>query len=324
MKAVLCKSLDGPDALETGALPDPEPGNGEVAIRVSAVSLNFFDTLIVRGKYQTKPNLPFSPGGEVSGTVTRLGPGAEGLSIGQRVLAYTGYNGCREEAVIAAKNAIPLPEGISDEAAATIPVAYGTALHGLEDRGHVRPGQTVLVLGATGGAGLAAVEVSVCLGAEVVAAGSSDEKLRVCADRGASQLLNLGTVDLKDAVHALNGGKGPDVIYDCIGGPYAEPALRSIAWGGRYLVVGFAAGEIPKIPLNLVLLKGCELVGVFWGRHAGLNPARFRDQMARLISWCVEGKIRPHIDHVLPLDKTAEALRMIENRHIKGKVVIKP
>jgi NADPH:quinone reductase len=324
MKAVLCKSLDGPGALEIGVLPEALPAEGEVAIKVSAISLNFFDTLIVRGKYQTKPELPFSPGGEVSGTVMRLGPGVDGLTIGQRVLAYTGYNGCREEAAVAAKNAIPLPEGIADEAAAAIPVAYGTALHGLEDRGHVSPGQTVLVLGATGGAGLAAVEVAVCLGAEVVAAGSSDEKLKVCADHGARQLLNLTSVDVKDAVRALKGGKGPDVIYDCIGGPYAEPALRSLAWGGRYLVVGFAAGEIPRIPLNLVLLKGCELVGVFWGRHAALDPARFRDQMARLIGWCAEGKIRPHIDHVLPLEKTAEALRMIENRQIKGKVIIKP
>ncbi len=324
MKAVLCKSLEGPDALKIGDLPPREPGPGEVAIRVSAVALNFFDTLIVRGKYQTKPELPFSPGGELAGTITRLGVRVEGLSVGQRVLAYIGYNGCREEAIAPAERVIALPDGISDEAAASLPIAYGTALHGLEDRGHVRAGQTVLVLGATGGAGLAAVEVGACLGAEVVAAGTSDEKLKVCAEHGAAHLLNLTGADVKEAVRALSGGNGPDVIYDCIGGPYAEPALRGIAWDGRYLVVGFAAGGIPKIPLNLVLLKGCEIAGVFWGKHVALDLARFRNQMTRLVQWCVEGKIRPHIDRVFPMEETAGALRAMEAREIKGKVIVKP
>ena len=324
MKAVLCKSLDGPDALEVGDLPSPEPGQGEVAIRVSAVALNFFDTLITRGKYQTKPELPFSPGGELAGTVARIGPGVEGLSAGKRVLAYIGYDGCREEVIAPARKVIPLPDGISDEAAASIPIAYGTALHGLEDRGHLWPGQTVLVLGATGGAGLAAVEVAHCLSAEVVAAGTSDEKLKICAEHGAGKLMNLTGIDVKDAVRALNGGHGPDVIYDCIGGPYAEPALRGIAWGGRYLVIGFAAGDIPKIPLNLVLLKGCEITGVFWGKHVATNLPGFRDQMTRLIQWCVEGKIKPHIDKVFPFDQTADALRAMEARQIKGKVIVKP
>lgn len=324
MKAVLCKSLDGPGSLEIGELTPAEPGPGEVSIRVAAVALNFFDTLIVRGKYQTKPELPFSPGGEIAGTVLRLGAGVEGLAAGQRVLAYIGCNGCREEAVTPANRVIALPDGIADEVAASIPIAYGTALHGLEDRGHLRPGKTVLVLGATGGAGLAAVEVAACLGAEAVAAGTSDEKLQVCAGRGARHLLNLTGADVKEAVRALNGGRGPDVIYDCIGGPYAEPALRGIAWGGRYLVVGFAAGEIPKIPLNLVLLKGCEIAGVFWGRHVALNVSGFREQMARLVQWCAEGKIRPHIDRVFPLAETANALLAMEARQIKGKVVVKP
>jgi NADPH:quinone reductase len=324
MKAVLCKSLDGPDALELGEVPREAPGEGEIAIRVCAVSLNFFDTLMVRGKYQNRPALPFSPGGEVAGTIASIGRGVEGLAVGQRVLAYIGFNGCREEVLASAVDAIPLPEGISDEAAAAIPIAYGTALHGLEDRGHVRPGQTVLILGATGGAGLAAVEVAACLGAKAVAAGSSDEKLKLCAGRGAKELLNITNDGFKEAVRSLNGGQGPEVIYDCIGGPYAEPALRSIAWGGRYLVVGFAAGEIPKIPLNLLLLKGCEIAGVFWGRHARLDRGAFREKMARLVNWCAEGAIHPHIDHVLPLEKTADALRMIENRQIKGKVIVKP
>jgi NADPH:quinone reductase len=301
MKAVLCKSLDGPDALETGELPGPVPGPGEVVIRVSACALNFFDTLIVRGKYQTKPALPFSPGGEVAGRVARVGSGVEGLSVGQRVAAYPGFNGCREEIVAPAGSVIALPEGIPDEVAAAVPV-----------------------LGATGGAGLAAVEVAMRLGANAVAAGTSDEKLKICSARGAKQVLNLTAGDVKGAIRSLNGGKGPDLIYDCIGGPYAEPALRSIAWGGRYLVVGFAAGEIPKIPLNLVLLKGCELVGVFWGRHAREDPVPFRKQLARLMDWCAKGEIRPHIDHVFPLEKTGEAIKLIEERKIKGKIVIKP
>ncbi len=324
MKAVLCKSLDGPDALETGELPAPIPGVGEGVIRVSAVSLNFFDTLMLRGKYQNRPELPFSPGGEVAGTVARTAPGTRGLSAGQRVLAYTGFNGCREEVLVPVQAAIPLPEAITDEAAAAIPITYGTALHGLEDRGRVKAGETVLILGATGGAGLAAVEVAVRLGAIVVAAGTSDEKLKVCAERGAKQLINLTGSDIKAAVRSLNGGNGADVIYDCIGGPYAEPALRGMEWGGRYLVIGFAAGEIPKIPLNLVMLKGCELIGVFWGRHVKLNPGAFVNQMARLVDWCAKGEIRPHIDHVFPLEKTAEAIRMLENRQIKGKVIVKP
>jgi NADPH:quinone reductase len=324
MKAVLCKSLNGPDALEVADVPAPVPGDGEAVIDVSAASLNFFDMLMLRGKYQNRPDLPFSPGGEVAGRIARVGPSVEGLVPGQRVLAYTGYNGCREEAAVQAKSAIPLPDGVPDEAAAAIPITYGTALHGLQDRGQVKSGETVLVLGATGGAGIAAIEIAVKLGAKAVAAGSSDEKLKVCAERGAGQLLNLTGIDVKEAVRSLNGGNGPDVVYDCIGGQYTEPAVRGINWGGRYLVIGFAAGEIPKIPLNLVLLKGCDIVGVFWGRHVSLNPLVFKKQMETLVEWCAKGEIRPHIDHVFPLEQTAEAIRMMENRQIKGKVVIKP
>ncbi len=324
MKAVLCKSLDGPVALEVCELPAPIPGEGEVAIRVTAVSLNFFDSLMLHGKYQNRPELPFSPGGEVAGTVAGIGPGVEGIAVGQRVLAYIGYNGCREEELAPAGAVVPLPDGIADEAAAAIPIAYGTALHGLEDRGRLKAGETVLILGATGGAGLAAVEIALRLGATVVAAGTSNEKLKLCVERGAHQFLNLTGIDVKEAVRGLNGGNGPDVIFDCIGGPYAEPALRGMDWAGRYLVIGFAAGEIPKIALNLVMLKGCELIGVFWGRHVKRNPCVFADQMARLVDWCAKGEIRPHIDHVFPLEKTAEAIRMIELRQIKGKVVIKP
>jgi NADPH2:quinone reductase len=324
MKAVLCKSLEGPDALEMADLPDAIPGPGEVAIQVTAVALNFFDTLITRGKYQTKPALPFSPGGEVVGRVIATGPGVEDFAEGERVLAYVGYGGCREQAIAPAARTVVVPDGIADEEAASIPIAYGTALHGLEDRGQVREGDAVLVLGATGGAGLAAVEVAAALGAEVIAAGTSDEKLKLCADRGAAHLLNLNGADVKEAVRALRGGKGPDVIYDCIGGPYAEPALRGIAWGGRYLVIGFAAGDIPKIPLNLVLLKGCDVRGVLFGRHIDTDPAAFCVQMGKLLDWCAEGKIRPHIDRIFSLDETKDAIKALDARTIKGKFVVKP
>lgn len=324
MKALLCKSLDGPDALVIEDIAEAEPGPGQVSIRVSAVALNFFDTLIIRGKYQHRPELPFSPGGEVAGTILATGPGVEAFSPGQKVIAYIGSNGCREQVVAPVDEVIALPEGIPDEAAASIPIAYGTALHGLEDRGHLKTGEMLLVLGATGGAGLAGVEVGIRMGARVIAAGTSDEKLKICAERGAHELLNLTSANLRDELQKITGGKGVNVIFDCIGGPYAEPALRSIAWGGRYLVVGFAAGEIPKIPLNLLLLKGCAVIGVFWGRHAKLEPQAFRDQMKRLLDWCAKELLRPHIDHVFPLEQTAQALRMMESRQIKGKVVIKP
>lgn len=324
MKAVLCKSLDGPDALTLDDLPDPCADAGEVVIAVSAVSLNFFDTLVTRGKYQIRPSLPFSPGGEVTGRVLETGAGVEAIKVGERVLAYVRMNGCREKIVANAVNVVPLPENVSDEMAASLPIAYGTALHGLADRGRLKAGETLVVLGATGGTGLAAVEIGKAMGAHVIAAGTSDEKLRICAERGADSLLNLTTGNLKENIQQLTGGAGADVIYDALGGPYAEPSVRAMAWGGRYLVIGFAAGDIPKIPLNLLLLKGCELVGVFWGRHVEQDEGVFQEQMARLVTWCAEGKIRPHIDHVFPLEKTAEALRLMDARQIKGKIIIKP
>jgi NADPH2:quinone reductase len=305
-------------------LPSPEPGVGEVSIRVTAVALNFFDTLITRGKYQHKPPLPFSPGGEIAGVVTAVGDGVEGLRPGERVFAYVRWNGCREAIAVPAAGVTPLPDSVPDEAGAAIPITYGTALHGLEARGRLRPGETVLVLGATGGAGLAAVEIAQLLGARVIAAGSSKDKLQLCASAGAFGLLDVSVPNWRKALRDMAGGHGVDVVYDCLGGPYAEPALRAIGWGGRYLVIGFAAGEIPKIPLNLVLLKGCELTGVFWGRHVDLEPQAFRAEMTQLAAFVAEGRLRPHIDCVLPLHRTAEGLRLIEARKIKGKVVVKP
>jgi NADPH2:quinone reductase len=268
--------------------------------------------------------LPFSPGGEVAGTVAALGSGVAGFFPGQRVLAYLGWNGCREFALAPADRIIALADGVTDEAAAALPIAYGTALHGLVGRAGLKSGETLLVLGATGGTGLAAVEIGARFGAKVIAAGTSDEKLKICAERGASHLLNLASPNLKETLANLTGGKGVDVVYDPIGGPYAEPALRAMAWEGRYLVVGFAAGEIPKIPLNLVLLKGCEIAGVFWGRHVDLAPSVFRDEMRSLVEWCAKGELHPHIDRVFSLEETAQALQMMEDRQIKGKVIVKP
>ncbi len=323
MKALLCKTLDGPDALVIEDIDAPVAKSGEVVVHVSAVALNFFDTLITRGKYQQKPPLPFSPGGEVAGVIASLGAGVDGLAVGQRVLAYVGYNGCREEIAVPAAAVIPLPDGVSDEAAAALPIAYGTALHALQDRARVKAGETVLVLGATGGTGLAAVEIAVEMGARVIAAGTSDEKLKVCTERGAHHVLNLKGIDLRAALKDLSREKGVDVIYDCIGDVYAEPALRSMAWGGRYLVIGFAAGDIPKIPLNLVLLKGCEVVGVFWGQHVQRDPQAFRGQMAQLLDWCARGAVRPHIDETFVLNEVPEALRLLEARQIKGKAIVR-
>jgi NADPH2:quinone reductase len=324
MRAVLCKSLDGPDALEVAEIARPEPRPGEILIAVRAVALNFFDTLIIRGKYQFQPGLPFSPGGEVAGTVAELGEGVTGFAPGQRVMAYVQWDGAREFVSVPAESAVALPDGVDDETAAGLTITYGTAMHGLVDRGRLRPGETVVVLGATGGAGLAAVEIAHLLGATVIAAGTSDEKLALCRDHGADELLNLAAADdLKQAIRDLTGGQGADIVYDCIGGPYAEPAVRATAWEGRYLVIGFAAGDIPRIPLNLLLLKGCEMIGVFFSRFAARNPAQCRGHLLRVLDWCREGRLRPHVDQVFPLEQTADALRALEARKIKGKVVIR-
>jgi NADPH:quinone reductase len=324
MKAILCKTLGGPESLTLDDIPVPEPRSGEALIRVKAAALNFLDTLILRGKYQFKPELPFSPGSEIAGVVERLGPDAAGPAPGTRVMGYARFNGCREYAVLPAKALLPIPDSVSDEAASGLTITYGTAIHGLKDRGRLRASETLAVLGASGGAGLAAVEIGKAFGARVIACASSAEKLAVCKDHGADELINYDSGDLKEALRALSGGAGPDVIYDCVGDRYAEPALRSIAWGGRYLVVGFAAGEIPRIPLNLLLLKGCDMAGVFFGRFAELEPEAHARNMRQVLDWCADGTLRPHIGQVFPLEETAEAVRLLESRKAVGKIVVKP
>jgi NADPH2:quinone reductase len=324
MRAVQFSEFGGPEKLGIVEVPDPTPGEGEVLIRVAAVGLNFFDTLVLRNRYQVTPTLPHSPGGEVAGMIEALGPGVKGFAPGQRVMAFIRGNGTREKILTEAENAIPIPKGVSDEVAAGIPVTYGTALHGLKDRGQLRPGETVAVLGAAGGAGLAAVEIAKLMGGRVIAVASSSDKLAIAKTRGAEEGINYQDEDLKGRLKGVTGGKGVDVLYDCVGGPYAEPALRAMAWEGRYLVVGFAAGDIPRFPLNLIMLKGCAVIGVSWSAFVARNPERHRANMVELLDWAQEGKIVPHIHGTFPLAETADALRLIEGRKVTGKVIINP
>ncbi len=324
MKAILCHAPCEPEELVLADIPEPEPDAGEALIRVRACALNFFDTLIIRGKYQWKPEPPFSPGGEVAGVIERLGPGVRGLEAGQRVMAHLRWNGCREKVVARAGTVAPVPDSVSDEVASGLSITYGTAMHGLKDRGRVAAGETVAVLGASGGAGLAAVEIAKALGARVIALASSPEKLDVCRRHGADTLIDYSAGDLRDLLKEATGGRGVDVVYDCVGGAQSERALRALAWDGRFLVVGFASGEIPAIPLNLPLLKGCAIVGVMFGRFAEAFPDAHRKNMLDVLRWCTEGWLKPHVGHVFALADTADALRMIDARKAVGKIVVRP
>lgn len=322
MKAALCKRLDGPEAVVIEDIAVSEPAPGEVRIEVRAAALNFFDTLITRGRYQTKPALPFSPSGEVAGVVDAVGPGVEGFSPGQRVAAYLGYGGARERVVARAERVIPVPDSVSDEQAAGISVTYGTAIHALKDRARLQPGETIAVLGASGGAGLAAVEIARLMGGHVIAAASSPDKLAVCRAHGAEETVDYSSTDLKEALRGLTDGKGVDVVYDCVGGAYAEPAIRATAWQGRFLVVGFAAGHIPKLPLNLLLLRGCDALGVFWGESVRRDPAGHRANMIQVLDWVAAGKLTPRIHATYPLDRIRDAIGVLDRREATGKVIV--
>lgn len=321
MKAALCKSLDGPDAVVIEEIADPMPGPGEVVVRVTAAALNFFDTLITRGKYQTKPALPFSPSGEIAGVVEALGQGVTGVKVGNRVAAALGYGGAREKVVVAAGGLIPIPPGVSDAVASAVSVTFGTAIHGLKDRGRLQPGETVAILGASGGAGQAALEIAKLMGARVIAASSGD-KLDVCRALGADEVVDYDAVDLKQALKDLTGGRGVDIVYDCVGGRYAEPAVRALSWEGRFLVVGFAAGDIPKIPLNLLMLKGADAIGVFWGEAVRRHPERHRANMIEVLGWVADGKLAPRIHATFPLAEIREAIGVLDRREATGKVVL--
>jgi NADPH2:quinone reductase len=322
MKAALCKSLDGPGAIVVEEIAEPTPAAGEVVVRVRAAALNFLDTLITRGKYQFKPELPFSPAAEIAGIVEAVGDGVADVRIGQRVCGYIGWNGAREQVAVPAKLMIPIPDGVTDSAAAGVSVTYGTAMHGLKDRGSLKAGESVAVLGASGGAGLAAVEIAKLMGARVIAVASSPEKLAVCRDHGANDLLDYAATDLKTGLRELTAGKGVDVVYDCVGGDHSEAALRSIAWGGGVLVIGFAAGAIPNIPLNPLLLNNAAAIGVFWGEMIRREPAQHRANMVEVLDWVAKGRLNPHVHATYPLTRIGEAIDALDKRRVTGKLIV--
>jgi NADPH:quinone reductase len=324
MKALLCTRYGGPDDLEIQNLPDPRPGPGEALVRVKAAALNFFDTLIIAGKYQYKPQMPFSPSAELAGVVEAVSDGVTSVRPGDRVAAYVGSGAARGMIAVDASRLVKIPDGLDFDRAAGVCVTYGTTLHALKDRAHLTPGETLAVLGASGGVGIAAVELGKIMGARVIACASSDDKLAFARKHGADETINYANDDLKEALRRVTAGKGVDVIYDPVGGPYAELALRSIAWKGRFLVVGFAAGEIPKIPLNLALLKGCDIVGVFWGSFIERDPDGHRANTEQLLQWCAQGKLSAHVHAVYPLAEAAAALKAIAARQVMGKIILHP
>jgi NADPH:quinone reductase len=321
MKAVLCKAYGPPESLVVEEVPAPVAGRGRVVVAVHAASVNFPDLLVIQDKYQFKPKLPFSPGGEVAGVVEAVGEGVSSVKPGDRVVAWAPYGLFAEVVGLDEAQVVLLPEGIDARVASTLLVAYGTTHHALVDRASLRPGETLVVLGAAGGVGLAAIEIGKVLGARVIACASSADKLEVCRQHGADALVDYSREDLKERLKVLAPG-GVDVVYDPVGGSLAEAALRAMAWKGRYLVVGFAAGEIPKIPLNLVLLKGCQIVGVFWGSFTSREPERYREGLAEIFAWVRDGKIRPHIASTYPLEEAGRALAEVAERKVRGKIVL--
>lgn len=322
MQAWICNELSGPDALTWQDAPSREPGPGEVRVAIKAASLNFPDLLIVQGKYQMKPALPFVPGAEFAGVVDAVGEGVSHLSVGTPVAGFGGTGGFGTHTVTAAAKLMPLPPTFSFEDAAAFLCTYGTTYHGLIDRGALKAGETVLVLGAAGGVGTAAIQIAKAAGAKVIAAASTDEKCALCKELGADATINYTTQNLRDELKTLTDGKGPDVIYDPVGGDFTEAAFRSIAWRGRLLVVGFANGTIPAIPLNLALLKGASIMGVFWGEFARREPHNNAASLMALATWYAEGKIKPLIEHKLPMSQLKEAFALMGTRQVRGKVVL--
>jgi NADPH2:quinone reductase len=324
VKAILCTRPGGPDDLVLADLAMPVAGAGEAVVSIKAVGLNFFDTLIIAGKYQTKPPMPFSPGGEFAGVVASVGAGVTDFAPGDRVLGYTGFGAARQFAAVPVEKLARLSVDLDLDRAAGLNITYGTTYHALKDRAALAAGETLAVLGASGGVGLAAVELGREMGARVIACASSDDKLAFARAHGAHEVVNYAKEDLKDALKRLGGAHGIDVIYDPVGGPYSEAALRAIAWEGRFLVVGFASGEIPKLPLNLALLKGCSVLGVNWGAFVRQNRQAYRAGLDQLARWCAEGKLSCHIHAVYPLAETAQALKTLADRKAMGKVIVRP
>ncbi len=322
MQAWFCETLSGPEGLVWKEVPTPQPGSGEVRIAIRAASLNFPDTLTVRGKYQFKPELPFVPGSEYAGVVEAVGDGVTQLKVGDAVAAMGSTGGFATHGIAPAKTVLKLPPGFALEDAAAFALTYGTTHHALVDRAALQTGETVLVLGAAGGVGTSAIQVAKAVGAKVIAGASSDEKCAFCRTLGADATINYATQNVRDALKELTGGKGPDVVYDPVGGDLAEPVFRSIAWRGRYLVIGFAQGSIPSLPLNLALLKGASIVGVFWGDFVRREPENSARGMAELARWYAEGKIKPAIDQRLPMRELPAAYARMATRQVQGKVVM--
>jgi len=322
MKAVVCNEFGLPSSLSYQEVSNPSPQKGEILISVKACSVNFPDTLIIQGKYQFRPKFPFSPGSDVAGVVSEIGEGVKGFQIGDEVVGFIQHGGFAEKAIVAARDCFPKPRGMSMVNASAFLLAYGTSYHALKDRAKLKEGETVLVLGASGGVGITAVELSKLMGAKVIAAASTEEKLALCKEFGADELINYSKENLKDRVKELTNGKGVDVIYDPVGGDFSEQAFRAIAWKGRHLVIGFANGEIPKIPFNLPLLKGADITGVFWGAFAQKEPQKNLENIQQLLTWFVKGEIKPHIDATYSLQDAPKALEDMMNRKVKGKIVI--
>lgn len=322
MKALLCKTLGLPDTLLVEDTPDPQPGPGQVLVEMKAAGVNFPDALIIQGKYQFKPALPFAPGAELAGVVLQVGEGVKNTRPGDRVIAMCTHGAFAEKVLVQAKQIIPMPPALSFETAASFTLAYGTSYHALKGRAQLKEGETLLVLGAAGGVGLAAIQIAKALGAKVIAAASTAEKLANCKENGADELINYSTDDLRERVKELTVGKGPNVIFDPVGGKYAEPAFRSIGWNGRYLVVGFADGDIPSIPLNLPLLKGASIVGVFWGEFVNRQLFDFIKDLGEMFALIEQGKLKPLVSKTYPLAQGAQALQDLLDRKVVGKVVI--
>lgn len=322
MKAVLARSFAPLEQLSLEDVPGRHAGAGEVVIAVKACGVNFLDGLMVQGKYQLKPPLPFSPGAEVAGVVIERGAGVSAPAEGEHVLASIGYGGYAEQVGVEATRVMPLPTGMDFVTGAAFPITYATSHHALKDRAHLRAGETLLVLGAAGGVGLTAVEIGKILGARVIACASSEEKLALCRQYGADSLINYKSGDLREQVRELTQGRGVDVVYDPVGGAYAEPAVRSLAFNGRYLVIGFASGEIPRLPLNLLLLKVASAIGVFWGAFAKAQPQKNAENFAELFGWYAAGRLRPHVSGTFPLTAYREALDAVMGRRVLGKVVL--
>ncbi len=322
MHAWTCLTTDGPDALVWTESPTPEPKAGEVRVVIRAASLNFPDLLIVQGKYQMKPPLPFVPGSEYAGVIDAVADGVTHLKVGQAVAAFGGLGGFATHACVNAGLVMPLPSGFAFEDAAAFICTYGTTHHALMDRAALKAGETVLVLGAAGGVGTAAIQIAKAAGARVIAAASTDEKCNFCRELGADATINYSTANLREELKTLTGGKGPDVVYDPVGGDLAEPVFRSIGWRGRYLVIGFAQGGIPAVPWNLALLKGASVVGVFWGEFARREPAQNARALSELAAWYAQGKIKPVIDRALPMADLPQAFARMGSRQVHGKLVL--